>query len=54
MTQKVKFVKHKDYMLKHLADMDEAVAFLKSCAEDCDLRFFRKALRQVAQAHKII
>lgn len=43
-------VSHHSYMMKRLADPVKAASYLTSVAEDNDLRFLLKALRDVVEA----
>ena len=45
-----KTVRHHDYLMKHLTDPAEAAAYLNSTAEDGDIKFLLKALRNVVEA----
>ncbi len=45
-----KTVRHHDYLMKHLADPEAATAYLNSVADDGDLRFLLKAIRNVVEA----
>ena len=46
----IRTVSHHDYMMKRLADPVEAAAYLNACAEDNDIKFLLKALRDVVEA----
>ncbi len=41
---------HRDYLMKHLAAPAEASAYLNSVAEDGDIKFLLKAIRDVVEA----
>lgn len=43
-------VSHHEWLIKSLADPVEAAAYLNACAEDGDLKFLLKALRDVVEA----
>ena len=43
-------VPHHDTLIKALADPVEAAAYLNACAEDGDIKFLLKALRNVVEA----
>src|SRR6185437_2447010 len=43
-------VRHHDYLMKHLTHPLEAAAYLNAAAEEGDLRFLLKALRNVVEA----
>ncbi|MBI3552299.1 MAG: transcriptional regulator [Elusimicrobia bacterium] len=43
-------VSHHEWMMEGLADPVEAAAYLNACAEDRDLKFLLKALRDVVEA----
>jgi probable addiction module antidote protein len=43
-------IPHREYLMKHLAAPEEAAAYLDSVAEDGDIGFLLKALRQVVEA----
>lgn len=43
-------VSHHDYLMKHLAVPEEAAAYLNSVAEDGDIRYMLKAIRNVVEA----
>ena len=43
-------VSHHEWMIKRLADPVEAAAYLNACAEDNDIKFLLKALRNVVEA----
>lgn len=44
-------IRHHDYLMKHLKNPAEAAAYLSSLAEDADITFLLKALRNVVEAH---
>jgi probable addiction module antidote protein len=41
---------HHEWLIKSLADPVEAAAYLNACAEDNDVKFLLKALRNVVEA----
>lgn len=43
-------VSHHDYLMKSLADTAEASAYLNAVAEDRDIKFLLKAIRNVVEA----
>ncbi len=43
-------VSHHEWLIKRLADPVEATAYLNACAEDNDIKFLLKALRNVVEA----
>lgn len=43
-------VSHHEWLIKRLADPVEAAAYLNACAEDNDIKFLLKALRNVVEA----
>jgi len=43
-------VRHHDYLMKHLTDPAEAAAYLNAVAEDGEIKFLLKALRNVVEA----
>lgn len=43
-------VRHHDYLMKHLADPEEAAAYLNAVAEEGDIQSLLKALRHVVEA----
>ena len=43
-------ISHHAYLIKHLAKSEEAAAYLNSVAQDRDLQFLLKALRNVVEA----
>lgn len=43
-------VSHHDYLMKHLTAPAEAAAYLNSIAEDGDIKFLLKAIRNVVEA----
>lgn len=43
-------IHHHDYLLKHLVDPARAAAYLDAVAEDGDIKFLLKALRNVVEA----
>ena len=43
-------VSHHDYLMKHLTNPAEAAAYLNAIAEDGDIKFLLKALRNVVEA----
>jgi probable addiction module antidote protein len=42
--------RHHDYLMKHLVDAKEAVAYLNAVAEDGEITFLLKAIRNVVEA----
>lgn len=43
-------VSHHDYLMKHLSGSTEAAAYLNAVAEDGDIKFLLKSLRNVVEA----
>jgi probable addiction module antidote protein len=43
-------VRYHDYLVKRLADREEASSYLNAVAEDGDIKFLLKALRNVVEA----
>ena len=43
-------IAHHDYLKKHLANSEEAAAYLNAVAADGDIKFLLKALRNVVEA----
>jgi len=46
----IRTVAYHDYLVKHLADPAEAAAYLNAAAEERDLKYLLKALRNVVEA----
>ena len=44
------YVPHHDFRMKYLADPEEASAYLNCVAEDDDIKFFMRNLRDVVEA----